>query len=463
MQAVQANLTPLDAGFLELEQADEGAMMHIGGALVFEPQLETGGTPTLDQLLELLDERFALLPRFRCRLSEPRVHGLRRPDWVPDSGFDLRAHVRRATLPAPGADAELHEWLGDFWSHRLDRAHPLWEMTLVDGLAGGRWMLATKTHHALVDGVASIDVGQILLDAELHPGPRVIPEQPKSANGRGPQLPSWLSPVLSAAHTAVDTVRHPRRLVRAGEAAIAMGEVLWQDEILAARGSSLNVPIGSTRRFASVPLELAEVKAIKRALGGTVNDVVLVTATGALRRLLEQRGEKLEQPLRAMVPVNLRGEDHSGVGNQVTSLFVELPIGQRDRLRRYEQTRAAATALKSGTAALGGSTIVSVAGAAPPLLHESIARALFAPRLFNVTITNVPGPQIPLFALGSRLESILPLVPLFADHAIGLAIVSYAGKLVFGINADYTAMPDLEVFVGALHDEFASLLALAHE
>ena len=492
MAESDARLTALDSTFLELEQADEGAMMHIGGALMFEPDPSTGATPSLDAVTALLEERLAMLPRFHCRLSEKRVHGLQRPAWVEDPSFDIRAHVRHATLPAPGDDAQLHEWLGDFWSHRLDRARPLWEMTLVDGLADGGWMLATKTHHALVDGVASVDVGHVLLDAQRHPTPTAPASVPRpgraatpgpgngtngveragdqAAPARGNPLPGWLSPRVAArvaqaaidtAQAAVDTARHPRRLIRAGEAAVAMSEVLWQDEVIPSRQSSLNVPIGTSRRFTSVPFALAEVKEIKGSLGGTVNDVVLAVSTGALRRLLDGRGEELEHPLRAMVPVNLRGEDHDHLGNQVTSLFVELPIGEVDVLGRYERTRAAATQLKSGTAALGGSTIVLVAGAAPPLLHESISKALFAARLFNITITNVPGPQIPLYGLGTRLQRILPLVPLFADHAVGMAIVSYDGELVFGINADRAATPDLHVLEAALRDEFAALLSLA--
>jgi diacylglycerol O-acyltransferase / wax synthase len=464
MSVIEERLTPLDSTFLELEQADEGAMMHIGGALIFDP-LATGGPPSLEQLRALLDERLGTLPRFRCRLSEPRVHGLRRPAWVEDPTFDLRAQVRHATLPAPGGDSEVHEWLADFWSHRLDRARPLWEMTLVDGLEDGGWMLATKTHHAMVDGVGSVDIGHILLDAELNPGPRTPAEPSQASEGdkTAPHLPGWLPPVIAAriARAAIDTALHPGRLIHAGEAAVAMSEVLWQDEIMAARDSTLNVPISTTRRFVSVAFELAEVKEVKHTLGGTVNDVVLAVATGALRRLLAYRGEALDRPLRAMVPVNLRGDDHESPGNQVTSLFVELPIAATDTRRRYDQTRAAATKLKSGTAALGGSTIVLVAGAAPPLLHESIARTLFAPRLFNLTITNVPGPQFRLYALGARMRRILPLVPLFADHALGMAIVSYDGELVFGINADYAATPDLDVLQTAMRDEFAALLSLA--
>lgn len=326
-------------------------------------------------------------------------------------------------------------------------------------------MLATKTHHAMVDGVASVDIGHILLDAEPHPAPRAPAEpSPTDVPDRDSlHLPDWLPSAIAAqiARTAIDAARHPRRLIRAGEATLAMSEMVWQDEIMAARHSSLNVPIGTTRRFASVVFELAQIKQVKQTLGGTVNDVVLAVAAGALRRLLQHRGETLDRPLRAMVPVNLRGEDHDSLGNQVTSLFVELPIGEPETRRRYERTRAAATHLKSGTAALGGSTLLLVAGVVPPLLHESISRMLFASRLFNLTITNVPGPQIPLYAHGARLRRIVPLVPLAADHAVGMAIVSYDGELVFGINADHAAMPDLDVLKAALHDEFAALLSLA--
>jgi diacylglycerol O-acyltransferase len=454
MHRTAERLSALDATFLELEQQEDGATMHIGGAL-------------LDALHKLLHERLGWLPRFRMRLSEERVHGLQRPAWVVDPAFDVRGHVRRAALPTPGGDVQVDDWLGDFWSHRLDRARPLWEMTLVDGLEGGRWMLATKTHHAMVDGVGSVDIGHVLLDAEPHPASREVPEdaEPDDGEDRRSRLPGWLPAALSAAHdvldTTVGTALHPRRLVKAGQATAAMGEVLWKDEVLGARPSTMNVPIGSTRRFVSVPFELSEVKRIKQCLGGTVNDVVLATCAGALRTLLEHRGEELGLPLRAMVPVNLRGEDHASLGNKVSSLFVELPIGESDRRRRYEATRAAAGALKSGSAALGASTIINVSGALPPAVHGSIAEMLYSTRLCNLTITNVPGPQVRLYALGSKLRRIVPLVPLFKNHAIGLAIVSYDGELVFGVNVDRAANPDVDVLERGLRDEFTALQALA--
>lgn len=462
MGVPEESLNSLDSAFLELEQADEGALMHTGGALVFDARAQDRGAPSRDELLALLEERFGMLPRFGARLSKPRVEGLRRPTWVSDPTFDLSAHVRQAALPAPGGDAELHEWLGNFWSHRLDRARPLWEMTLVDGLKGGGWMLATKTHHAMIDGVGAMDIGSILLDTEPQPGPRTARPASEPDDGADhSHLPGLLSPAMAAAHVAIDTVRHPTRLVRAGEAAVAMGSVIWQDEVHATRRSSLNVPIGTTRRFASVSVDLAAAKTIKRALGGTVNDVVLAVATGALRRLLAERGETLDRPLRAMVPVNIRGDDHTSLGNQVSSLFVDLPIGVPDVRGRYERTRAVTDALKSGTTALGTATVFAVTGPLPPVLHERIAQMFFDSGLFNITITNIPGPQFPLYALGSRLRKLLPLVPLAADHTLALAILSYDGTLFFGINADRAGMPDLEVVQTALTDEFLALLSLA--
>ncbi|HSP37088.1 MAG TPA: wax ester/triacylglycerol synthase family O-acyltransferase [Frankiaceae bacterium] len=464
MPTTEEELTPLDATFLELEQVADGALMHIGAALAFDAPDE-GDIPTREHLVDLLELRFGLLPGFRRRLSEPRVHGLRRPGWVPDESFDLRAHVRHARLPEPGTQDQLHDWLSDFWSHRLDRARPLWEVALVDGLQDGGWVLATKTHHAMVDGVGSMDVGHVLLDAEPHPVPsqRGEPSAPEvSDHGPVVRLPGWLSQAVSAAQAAAETIRHPSRLVQAGQAAVAMSEVVWRDEVRAARHSTLNVPIGATRRFTSVTFDLAEAKRIKQALGGTVNDVVLAVTTGALRRLLESRGEPLDEPLRAMVPVNLRGSaDHSGAGNIVSSLFVELPIGESELRHRYDRTRAAATELKSGRATLGTSAILLVAGLAPPILHGSIAPMLYGTRMFNLTVTNVPGPQLPLYALGSRLRRVLPLVPLAADHTLGLAIVSYAGGLTFGVNADRASTPDLKVFEHALRDEFAGLAEVA--
>jgi WS/DGAT/MGAT family acyltransferase len=459
---MERELSPLDTTFLELEQSDDGATMHIGAALIFDPVPALGGAPALAQVRELMATRLPLLPRFTQRLDHSRANGLHRPHWVEDTTFDLAAHVRHATLPAPGGDEEIRDWLSDFWSHRIDRAHPLWETTLVDGLAGGRWMLATKTHHALVDGVGSLDIGFALLDLE----PDAPLERDVSATAPGDReerrgLPGWLPPVVAWRATRAGW-RAARDWRGTARDAAAMAGVLWHDEVHPSPPSSINVPIGATRTFTPVRLDLDEVKAVKQRLGGTVNDVVLAIAAGGLRRLLRERGEQVERPLRAMVPMNVRPDSEQGaLGNHVTSLFVELPVHEPDALRRFALARESAVRLKEGSAARGGETLVSVFGHLPPRLHEPLAKSLFAPRLFNLTITNVPGPQFPLFMLGARLREIQPLVPLFTDHAVGLAIASYDGALTFGVNADRGAVPDADVLARGIEESFEELRALA--
>jgi diacylglycerol O-acyltransferase / wax synthase len=455
-------LTMLDTMFLELEQVDDSAHMHIGAALVFDA-LPGGGTPDPEDLREHMIDRIGVLPRFAQQLSDPHAGPLRWLTWEPAEGLDLAAHVHHATLPAPGGDGELHEWLGDFWSHRLDRRRPLWEMTLLDGLEGGRWALATKTHHCLVDGVGSVDIGHLLLD--LAPDAPAQPPQPLPApaedatSGKGR---FWLTPeiVVRSARAGLGAALHPREAL---ERVRAAADVIVREEVIAAPRTSLNGTISGTRAFATVELDLADVKAIKRRHGGTVNDVVLALCTGGLRGLLLARGE--EPPakgLRAQVPVNLRGEDTRDLGNELTSLFVELPVAEADPMRRYARMTARAEELKAGSQRAGGKTIVDLADLGPPLAGEMLARSMFGgSRMFNLTITNVPGPQQRLYAFGAPLRTVLPLVPLFAGHSIGIAVVSYAGKLVFGLNADRMTAPDVEVLAGGIRAAFAELAAPA--
>ena len=465
-------LTALDAGFLELEQLDESAHMHIGGVLVFEPDSD-GGAPGLERLRAHLDRRLDRLPRYRQRLSAPRTGGLAWPSWQPDEVFDLSAHVRHATLPHPGGDDELLEWASDFYSHRLDRAHPLWEIVLVDGLAGGRWALASKTHHCMVDGVGSIDAGYVLLDTEPEPGEAAAAGadaaegngEPRGPGRDGGVLPGLIGRGAQLAEQVVEAgahaVLHPREtLVRSR----AMAEMLVRDELQGAPATSLNVTIGGRRRLAVVRLSLDEAKEIKRCLGGTVNDVVLAVATGGLRALLEHRGEKPPAAgLRAMVPVNARTDaEHGAMGNRVTSLFVDLPVADAGVFARYERIVKATTELKAGRLASGSQALIDLTALAPPAVHATLAGALFAPRLFNVTITNVPGPQLPLYALGARMREVIPLVPLFAEHAVGIAIISYDGGLVFGINADHETVPDGHALAAGMERDFAALRALVH-
>ncbi len=453
------HLTPLDAAFLELEDGDACSHMHIGWAMTFD-HLPEGGTPTVDRIRGTLEDRLELLPHFRCRLSSPRTGGFSRPTWEPDDSFDIAAHVRHATLPAPGARVELLEWLGDFYSHRLDRARPLWEMTLVDGLADNRWAIAAKVHHSLVDGVSGSWVTSVILDAEPQPAAgskgllSELAPTDESAGGRGP-----LSMIARGARAGLGAALHPRKLASAIERSQALAEVLIRDELFGAPHSSLNAQIGATRRLAALSVPLDDLKEIKRRLGGTVNDVVLAATGGGLRRLLEHRGEHLDRRgLRAMVPVSLhRASERLAFGNRVSSLFVELPVAEPDPLLRYRKTVATAEELKKEGRAAGAEALIELAGVAPPVIHGVLARLSFTPRLFNITITNVPGPKATLYSLGAPLRQVLPLVPIFADHCVGVAVVSYDGEVTFGLNADRGTMPDLEVLKHGIEESLADL------
>lgn len=454
-------LSMLDTMFLELEQFDEAAHMHIGAALIFEP-LPGGGTPEISAVREHIRARVKILPRYTQQLSGPHAGPLTWLTWEPAQAFDSDTHVHHATLPAPGGEGELQAWLGDFWSHRLDRRRPLWEMTLLDGLEGGRWALASKTHHCLVDGVGSLDIGHVLLDSSPQGSPPP-PAQPDAdldvaepGNGR-----LWLSPglLMRGARAGVGAALHPRESLERVRAAV---ELIVREEVIAAPQTSLNGSMSGTRHFATVRLDLAEVKATKTHLGGTVNDVVLALCAGGLRHMLLARGDELPaSDLRAQVPVNIRSEDQEhALGNELTSLFVELPLSEANPLARYRRVVERTGQLKAGSQRAGGKTIVDLADMGPPLAGALLARSMFGgTRMFNLTITNVPGPQQRLYAFGSPLVEILPLVPLFAGHTVGIAVLSYAGQVVFGLNADRMAAPDIEVLAEGIRRSFAELRA----
>jgi diacylglycerol O-acyltransferase len=461
-------LNALDATFLELEEANPSVHMHIGGIMVFDPPPD-GAQPSLERLSALLEERLGGLPRYRQCLSETTTGGVRWPAWIEDEHFAMERHCRCAVLPAPGDRAELERWASEFFSQRLDRSAPLWEMVLVEGLEDGRWAIGSKTHHCMVDGVGSVGVAEILLDVE--------PDPKRTADDHDEELPHpahhddehgswwrWTPPGLAvrAARVGVDVALHPGQLADAAGRARAVAEMLLHDEVVAAPQSSINVPIGAHRRFTVVDVELDSVKAIKRNLGGTVNDVVLAAVAGGLRELLEHRGETPpDSGLRAMVPVNVRdASDKLGLGNQITSLFIPLPVNEADPARRFGSARATAGRVKSSNEALGSKTLIDLLALAPPALHSAFAQGLFATRLFNVTVTNVPGPQLPLYALGSRMREIWPLVPLAADHSVGVAIVSYDGRLFFGLVADRD-VDDLDVLASGVRRSLEELATLA--
>jgi len=460
------HLTALDATFLELEQMDEGATMHIGGVMVFDP-LPDGTVPALEAVCTDIASRLTLLPRYSQRLSSERTGGLTWPHWQEDPQFDIRNHVHRAALPAAGGDAELCEWTADYFSHRLDRTRPLWEMVLVEGLEHGRWALATKTHHCLVDGVGSVDVVHLLLDAE----PPVLPTAVQPAADVPRSLWQTLAPhppdaVAELARTGaraaaggIHAALHPRETL---EKSRSLAELIVHDEVVAAPRTSLNVPIGATRRYQIVRASLPEIKAIGHELGGSVNDVVLAACTTGLSRLLLSRSESPPpEGLRAMVPMNVRdASEQLALGNRISSLFVELPVAEDDASARLRKIVQRTNSLKSSRAALGAATTLDLAALAPPLLHALIAHSLYATRLFSVTITNVPGPRMPLYAFGAALREVHPIVPLAAEHTVGIAIFSYNGGIVLGLSADCDSTPDLHVLAEGVEDGFSELRML---
>ena len=472
------HLTPVDATFLELEEVDDSAHMHIGAIMVFEADPD-GGIPTREQLGRHLAHRLGRLPRYGQRLSAPHTGGLSWPAWEDDPDFDLKRHIGHAALPAPGGERELSEWSSQFFSQRLERHRPLWEMTLLEGLAGGRWALATKTHHCMVDGVGSVDVGHVLLDVapdgirtpdegDREPSTAAEPFAPSrspSVLERTREGLEGFAPLTAAAHAVrlgAHGAFHPREAFSNARATV---DLLVQEELHGAPSTSLNVPIGTRRRFEVVRIPLDDVRAIKNSLGGTVNDVVLTITASGLRALLLGRGESLPaQGLRAMVPMNVRmASEKLALGNKISSLFLDLPVAEPNTLERYFEIVARSHALKSeGAQAAGTTGVMEISGLAPPVVHSTIARALYATRLFNVTITNVPGPQQTLYAFGAPLREVRPLVPLAAEHAVGVAIVSYDGNAFFGVVADRDVVADLDVMLEAMRASASDLLAAAH-
>ena len=460
-------LTALDATFLELEQKDEGALMGIGGVSVFDP-VPGGGAPTVEEVRANLSARLDQLPRYSQRLSSTRTGGLAWPRWTDDDRFQIRDHIAHVALPAPGGYEELCEWAADFYSHRLDRTRPLWEMALIEGLPEGRWAIAHKTHHCLVDGVGSVDVAYVLLDAEPNPPERPLgPPPPLSHDSILRSLaPSPPQPITDAAQAGarvagagVHAALHPRDAL---ERSRSLAELLVRDELIGAPHTSLNVPIGSTRRFAVVNRPLSELKEIRDRLGGSINDVVLAACTTGLRLLLLERRDQLpRQGLRAMVPMNIRqNSERLALGNRISSLFVDLPVAERVAHLRYGQIVAATERLKSSRAAAGAEAMLDLAALAPPVVHATLARSLYATRLFNVTITNVPGPRIPLYAFGAQLREVHPVVPLAAEHSVGIAIFSYNGLVTFGVIADSESTPDIDVLTHGIEEGIDELLAL---
>jgi WS/DGAT/MGAT family acyltransferase len=456
-------LSALDVSFLTNESSS--AHMHVGGICIFE-----GPPPSYDDLLDHVRSRLALVPRFRQKLAYPPVP-TGRPFWVDDPAFNLSYHVRHSALPSPGSEEQLRNMAARVFSQSLDRTKPLWELWMVQGLTRKRFAFVTKTHHALVDGVSGVDIATVLFDVKPVPEPAAadddwIPNpEPSAAQLLAKDAEAVARAPLGALRRVEHAIEHPRSAVeRISEAVEALGEVGW-NFANPAPNVPLNVKVGSHRRFEWVRADLGQFKKIKGALGGTVNDVVLAVVTGAMRRWLHARGVRTEgMELRAQVPVSIRGADERGqLGNKLVALRGPIPVYVEDPVKRLEICRKGMEGVKESKQALGAEVISRFNDFAPPTLLAQAARVNFSTRLFNLVVTNVPGPQIPLYVLGRELEDIFPVGFLPPEQALFVAIMSYNGGINFGLLADYDAIDDVAQIATAIEASIVELGEAADE
>jgi WS/DGAT/MGAT family acyltransferase len=452
-------LTGLDSSFLHMERA--GAHMHVASTILFE-----GPAPSHREFRDHIGSRLHLVPRFRQKLRfVPFDQG--RPVWVDDPYLNLDYHVRQTALPEPGSEEQLRNLAARIFSQQLDRTKPLWELWLVEGLAGDRFAIVGKSHHALVDGVSGVDITTVLFDVDPEPAEEPV-RPPKWAPRPEPSDLQLLGDALR------ERVTSPREFVRGVRAVLrgprqvlsgvgATGKMLGAG--MAAPSTPFNVEIGPHRRVAFVRSELDLLKRIKNEHGGTVNDVVLSVVTGALGNYLRARGHDTEDlELRAMVPVSVRAEEERGaLGNRISAMMAPLPVWCEDPVERLHILTETMGDLKGSGQAVGAEILTKITDFAPPTIASQAARLQPAQRFFNLVVTNVPGPQFPLYVLGRRMESIFPLVPLARRQALCVGIMSYNGQIDFGLVGDYDAMADLDSFgldlEGAVEEIVATLPA----
>jgi WS/DGAT/MGAT family acyltransferase len=451
-------LTSIDASFLHNE--GQSSHMHVGGLTIFE-----GPPPAIQDVLDQIRGRLHLVPRYRQKLATPPLE-TGRPLWVDDHNFNLEYHVRHTALPEPGSEEQLLRLAARVFSQRLDRAKPLWETWMIEGLEDNRFALITKTHHALIDGIAGVDLATVLFDLDPVPKPADPEADEEWVAAREPSGPEMVAAGLrgivkagvDVAARAVSAATHPETAInKAREAIEGVGEVAWAG-LNPAPHTPLNVDIGPHRRIGVVRFELEEFKQVKDALGGTVNDVVLTVVAGALREWLHSRGVRTEGvELRGLVPVSIRGEQDRNLGNRIAAMRGPLPVYIGDPVARLRFVKQEMDGLKESKQALGAEVIASVNNFAPPTLLAQASRINFSTRLFNLIVTNVPGPQFPLYVLGRELQDLVPVAFLPENHALAIAIMSYNGKLNFGLLADYDALPDLDVIEQAIVDSLDEL------
>jgi len=466
---VPERLSSLDTSFLNLEDAT--TPMHVGSVMVFNAP--TGGFD-YESLVTLISQRIAYVPRYRQRIKTVPV-GLANPVWVDDTHFDMSYHVRRSALPRPGSDEQLEELVARIQPRPLDRNRPLWEVYLVEGLAENRFAIITKTHHSLVDGISAVDIGNVLVDGNPTASEGVLTTWRARPEPSGAEL--VVAALTEAARTpsqVVETIQHGvSDVTRAvGKVAGVAGDVISTLARVSARPapeSPLNATVGRARRYVMIGTDLEDYRKVRTRLGRgsfaeevTVNDVILATIAGAFRSWLLTRGESVYPgtTIRAMVPVSVHDGEGAPTGAQMTACFVDLPVGEPGPSMRLHQIAFSMRQQMEGGSrrAVSAETLSGLGGFAPPTMHALGARlgGVVSRRLYNVVITNVPGPQTPLYAAGARMVSTYPVTPLGRGQALSIGLTSYDGGVYYGLYADRDAMPDADVLgrgvVDALHE-----------
>ena len=434
--------------------------MHVASVMLFE-----GEAPPYREFVENIERRLHLVPRYRQKLAFVPL-GQGRPKWVDDPSLNLSYHVRHTALPEPGGEEQLRALAGRVFSQQLDRDKPLWEIWLVDGVEGDRFALLAKTHHALVDGISGVDIVTVLFDTQPEPAAPPRPHErwlprplPSRAQLLGEALVERATMPREVARSVRALFRAPRQIAQSAVDSLAgVGAMAWAG-LNPAPSSPYNRPIGPHRRFTWVRARLSDVKAVKNTLGGTVNDVMLATVAGALRRHLRRRGIKTEGlELKAMVPVSVRTDlERGALGNRVAAMMVPLPVWCGDPVERLRLVSESMGALKEGNQAVGAEVITQLSGFAPPTVMSQAARLSSRQRMFNLVVTNVPGPQFPLYLLGRELIEAFPMVPLAKNQGLGVAIMSYNGHINFGLVGDFDVLADLDDLAGDLALSLAEL------
>ncbi len=452
-------LGPQDASFIYLETPS--VHQHVGGVAILDPSTRPDGRLSYSDLLQIMGSRIHLAPRFRQKVVLPPF-ALARPVWVDDPNFDLTFHVRRAALPRPRGRQELVDYVQRVFSRPLDRTKPLWEAYIIEEMENDLVAVITKVHHAMVDGLAAIDIASTMFDfspeAQILTPPlwEPAPEPTRADLLRDAVREQLTNPLSSLLQIGQRTLETPSRVLRqVMDVLEGLLDVVGAG-VLAPR-SPLNRNVGPNRRFGMTEAPVQTFKDIKNALGGTVNDVVLATVAGGLHHLFRSRREPTrDRTLRAMVPVSVRAEDESG-GNHVSSIFVDLPIGPVGAKKRLALIGDKTMHLKESHHAVGAEFLMNIGIWAPPTIHAMAARLAARSRVINLVVSNVPGPQVPMYIGGAKLLAQYPFMPIAESVGLSIAVTSLAGTMAFGVTADWDTLPDIDVLVEGIDEALGEL------